>query len=31
MNFFEKRINGQWDDDFIVNPPGRPLNQQLLF
>jgi hypothetical protein len=31
LRLFEKMARGDWDDDFIVNPPGQPLNQQMFF
>jgi hypothetical protein len=31
LKYFEKLIGREWDDDFIVNPPGKPLAQQLFF
>ncbi len=31
LRLFEKLMGREWDDDFIVNPPGQPLNQQLFF
>lgn len=30
LRYFEKLVRGEWDDDFIVNPPGRPLEQGLF-
>lgn len=30
LRLLEKLAGGEWDDDFIISPPGQPLNQKLF-